>query len=89
MKAVEQKKVATEKSPNTAKLLKIGELAKITGENVPTIRYWTTEGLLEVVKYTPGGYQLYHSKMIEQVKKIRQLQKEKRLTIRELKAKLT
>ncbi|MDO8497415.1 MAG: Fic family protein [bacterium] len=66
-------------------LLKIGELAKMTEETVPTIRFWTNEGLLRVKKYSPGGYQLYHQDMIHRVKQIRTLQSEKRLTIEELK----
>lgn len=87
LKALEQKELnGTEDLSTVAgKLLKIGELAKATGENVPTIRYWTQEGLLEVAEHTPGGYQLYDEEMIERAKKIRQLQKEKRLTINELK----
>jgi len=66
-------------------LLKIGELAKKTRETVPTIRYWTKENLLKVSKLSPGGYQLYSQEAIKTVKKIRRLQKEKRLTIKELK----
>lgn len=67
------------------KLMKIGEVAKLTGESVPTIRYWTHEGLLSVAEKTKGGYQLYDKKTLSRVKKIRQLQSEKRLTIAELK----
>lgn len=69
-------------------LLKIGELAKVMGETVPTIRYWTKEGLLHVTKYSPGGYQLYSQTEIEIVKKIRKLQEENRLTITEIKRSL-
>ena len=83
LKAVEQKE--THQLLRLEKFLKIGELAKASGETVPTIRYWTTEGLLRVASRTPGGYQLYAPAMIELAKKIRQLQKEKRLTIAELK----
>lgn len=72
----------------TRKLFKIGELAAASGESVPTIRYWTKEGLLGVADHTKGGYQLYEEAMIEQVKTIRQLQREKRWTIQELKEKL-
>ncbi len=70
------------------KSLKIGELAKITEESVPTLRYWTQEGLLVVKEYTPGGYQLYDQTMIERVKTIRRLQNDQRLTIEEIKKKL-
>jgi DNA-binding transcriptional MerR regulator len=70
------------------KLLRIGQLAKQTGELVTTIRFWTTEGLLVVKEYSQGGYQLYDPAMIERAKKIRQLQNEKRLTIAEIKEQL-
>lgn len=66
------------------KLLKIGELAKATQESVPTIRFWTQEGLLQVVEHTESGYQLYDESMVKVVQKIRSLQKEKRLTIQEI-----
>ena len=71
-----------------SKLLKIGELARKTNETAPTIRYWTNEGLLEVADYTKGGYQLYGQSMINRIKKIRQLQEEKRLSIAEIKKEL-
>ncbi len=67
------------------KMLKIGKLAKALNESVPTIRHWTREGLLEVAKYTPSGYQLYDYSMVARAKKIRQLQRDKRLTISEIK----
>ena len=68
-----------------SELLKIGKLAKETGETIHTLRYWTKMGLLKVSKYTEGGYQLYSPDVIKQIKKIRILQKEKRLTINEIK----
>lgn len=73
------------KNIKKTKLLKIGELSKASGESITTIRYWTKEELLEVKDYTKGGYQLYEPVMIERVKKIRQLQKDKRLTLKEIK----
>ena len=69
------------------KLLKIGELAKATRETNATIRYWMKEGLLEVAGYTRGGYQLYKHNMINRVKDIRRLQKEK-LSLIEIKNRL-
>lgn len=71
-----------------AELLKIGELAKETGETIHTLRYWTKSGLLEVTKYTEGGYQLYSPFMIKRAKEIRRLQKEKRLTLAEIQKKI-
>ena len=69
-------------------LLKIGELAKITGETIHTLRYWTNMGLLEIADVTPGGYQLYSPDASQKVKRIRKLQQEKRLTIEEIKGHL-
>lgn len=66
-------------------LLKIGELAKVTGETIHTLRYWTKMGLLAVADYTQGGYQLYSPDATQKVKQIRKLQQEKRLTIEEIK----
>lgn len=75
-------------TPTSGKLLKIGELAKTTNETIHTLRFWTQKGLLQVKGYTKGGYQLYEPSMVKRIKKIRQLQKEKRLTIAEIKKKL-
>lgn len=69
-------------------LMRIGALAKHTGESNPTIRYWTKEGLLEVADTTASGYQLYSRSMIDRIHLIRELQSQ-RLTIKEIKAKIT
>jgi Fic family protein len=82
---IEKEKTQPQTPPKAKKLLKIGELAKLVDESVPTIRYWTQEGLLEAAGHTPSGYQLYSEKMTERAKEIRRLQKGKRLTIKELK----
>ncbi len=66
-------------------LLKIGELAKLVGETVPTIRHWTKEGLLGVSRYTKGGYQLYSQNQVDVVRKIKTLQDKDRLTLAEIK----
>jgi len=70
------------------KLLRIGQLAKQTGELITTIRFWTKEGLLVVKEYSQGGYRLYEPSMIERAKEIRKLQSEERLTINEIKEKI-
>lgn len=71
------------------KQLKIGELAKLTVEPVATIRFWTKSGLLPLSGHTKGGYQLYNQAAANRVKLIRHLQQEKRLTIKEIKKKLS
>jgi len=77
-----------EKKEIAKKLLKIGELAKMTKESVPTLRFWTKEKLLIVKDYTRGGYQLFDQSMIKRVKEIRSLQEKERLTIAEIKERL-
>jgi len=72
---------------DTDELLKIGELAKAAGETVPTIRYWTKEGLLEVAEVTESGYQLYAADMAQRCEQIQTLKRE-RFTLEEIKRKL-
>lgn len=83
-----QSNKGTEFLSGKKQLLRIGELAKETRETVPTIRHWTETGILEVAESTPKGYQLYLRSMIEKVKEIRRLQKEERLSLREIKNRL-
>jgi Fic family protein len=85
LNAVEPKDSPKEEMGKEGDLLKIGELAKETRETVPTIRYWTQEGLLAITNYTAGGYWLYDPSMTNRVKEIRRLQSEKRLTLAEIK----
>jgi Fic family protein len=68
-------------------LLKIGTLAKAAGQTVPTIRYWTSLGLLHAAEVTDAGYQLYALAMIQRAEKIQQLKRE-RLTLEEIKKRL-
>ncbi|MFH0801815.1 MAG: Fic family protein [bacterium] len=82
LEAIEQKE---ERPPRRkALLLKIGEVSKMSGESVPTIRFWTKEGLLYSSSQTPGGFQLFSEDALKKIKEIRRLQKEKRLAIREI-----
>ena len=69
-------------------LLRIGKLAKQTGENVSTLRFWLSSGLLDVSETTPSGYQLFSPAMITRVEEIKKLKAE-RFTIREIKKKLS
>jgi len=68
-------------------LLRIGQLAKETGESTATIRYWTKEGLLLVSDVTEAGYQLYSPRVVNRIAKIRELQSQ-RYTLKEIKEKL-
>ena len=79
LESVEPKEI---KNTIPEKLLKIGELAKMANESVPTIRYWTKEGLLHVAELSNGGYQMYSLDMIKRIKQIRFLQKKNDLLLR-------
>ena len=68
-------------------LLKIGALAKAVGVTVPTIRYWTAFGLLDVAEVAESGYQFYAAEMVARARHIQQL-KAQRLTLEEIKARL-
>jgi len=69
------------------KLLRIGQLGRLTGETNATLRYWTKEGLLEVAETTGAGYHLYDPAMAERCREIRRLQGE-RYTLNEIRGKL-
>lgn len=64
---------------------KIGELAKLSNEDVATIRYWTKQGLLNIFNVTKSGYSMYSVDSLSRIKQIRYLQTEKRLTLSEIK----
>jgi Cd(II)/Pb(II)-responsive transcriptional regulator len=54
-----------------AEQLKIGELAKQTGSQVETIRYYEREGLLPAPARSGGNYRLYGSAHVERLQFIR------------------
>jgi Fic family protein len=58
-------------------LLRIGQLAKLTGEPHATLRHWMKEGLLEFSETTGAGYQLFDPEMVDRAKLIRHLQSER------------
>lgn len=69
---------------NDEQLLKIGGLAKVSGESSSTIRHWTKEGLLEVAETTESGYQLYAADMVQRIQEINELKKQ-RYSLKEIK----
>lgn len=69
--------------PQEDKLLKIGQIAKLCGETVPTLRFWTKEGLIPIAEITPAGYQLYAKETMNRIRTIQHLKKQ-RLTLREI-----
>jgi Fic family protein len=69
-------------------LLKIGELAKKTGESIATLRHWVKEGLLEPQSATESGYMLFNSNMIDRCRQIQYLKKQ-RFLLSEIRSKLS
>lgn len=54
-------------------MMRIGELAQATGENVRTLRYWTDEGLLDAER-SESGYRTFHPGAVDRVAFLRQAQ---------------
>ena len=75
------------KMPAEEKLIKIGDLARLAKESVSTLRYWSDQGLLPISDISASGYRWYKTSSLKRVQQIRKLQS-KRLTIKEIKAKL-
>ncbi len=63
--------------------LRIGQLAKETGERVSTIRYWTTMGIIEPAGKTSADYMIYSSDVLDRIKKLKDL-KAQRYTLDEI-----
>ncbi len=63
--------------------LRIGQLAKETGERVSTLRYWTGLNLLETAGKTSADYTLYSSEVIPKIRRLKEL-KEQRYTLDEI-----
>ncbi|MEU0896198.1 MerR family transcriptional regulator [Streptomyces massasporeus] len=54
-------------------LLTIGELARVTGLTVRTIRYWSDEGALPPAGRSAGGYRMYDAASVARLELIRTL----------------
>ena len=78
---------SAEEDVDAGGLLRIGGLAKVVGVTVPTIRFWTSEGLLEVAEVTASGYQPYSREMVGRCDAILKL-KRQRFTLAEIRGRL-
>jgi Fic family protein len=73
-----------ENEKQQTKLYKIGQVAKLSNEQIPTIRHWISLGLITPFITTKSGYVLFNDEVFSLIKQIRFLQKEKRLTLDEI-----
>lgn len=71
------------------KPLKIGQLAKAAGISASAIRYYVEQGLITPEGHSEGGFMLFNQRVVEKIKEIKRLQKEERLSITEIKRRLT
>jgi DNA-binding transcriptional MerR regulator len=70
-------------------LLRIGEVAKVAGVPLSTVRYYTDIGLLKVASHTKGGYRLYdREEALSIIRKIKPVV-DKRRTLMQIKEDLT
>lgn len=70
-------------------LLKIGELAKRFSVLPSTINYYTREGILPSAGRSQGGYRLYRPEQaLAILRKVEYLQRQKRLSIAEIKKRI-
>jgi DNA-binding transcriptional MerR regulator len=66
--------------------LKIGELAEASGVPVPTIKHYLREGLLPEPVKTSRNMAYYRPEFVERIKLIKQLQEERFMPLRAIKA---
>jgi Fic family protein len=71
------------------KLLKIGDLAELAEVPIPTIRYYIRQRLIRPTTKTQGGFMLFVPQIADRIRTIKKLQKEDRLTIKDIRRELT
>ncbi|KKR47751.1 MAG: Fic [Candidatus Curtissbacteria bacterium GW2011_GWA1_40_16] len=70
-------------------LLQIGKIATLANVAIPTVRYYLEQGFIKPETKSKGGFMLFDPKVVEKIKEIKRLQKEERLSIAELKKRLS
>ena len=86
LKALEGHTVGMLFSKKPKNHFRIGEVAKQANESVPTIRFWTQQGILIPIGSTNAGYAIYDESAIELARKIRLLQETTKMSLNEVKA---
>jgi DNA-binding transcriptional MerR regulator len=65
--------VSTSRKPQD-RVLKIGELAKLSGVGIETLRFYERQGLMDVITRTESGYRLYQTDALERLEFIKRAQ---------------
>ena len=69
----------------TAPLHFIGTVAREAGVSIPTVRYYVSCGLIRPAQKSKGGFMQFDATTAIRIKKIKQWQRQERLTIEEIK----
>lgn len=69
-------------------LLRASHIARDIGTLPSTIKHYRRIGLLSPVSTTPGGYHLFDATALETAREIRRLQRDERLSLDEIAARL-
>ncbi|MDP1722268.1 MAG: Fic family protein [Candidatus Gottesmanbacteria bacterium] len=69
-------------------LLFIGAVAKESMVSIPTVRYYVSQGLIRPTQKSQGGFMQFDPSIAIRIKQIKKWQREERLTIEEIKARL-
>jgi DNA-binding transcriptional MerR regulator len=68
----------------TARLLRIGEVARRCGVSTRTLRWYEETGLLQPVSSTEGGFRLYDESVVDRVQRILRLRDSVHFTLEEI-----
>lgn len=69
-------------------LVFIGTVAAEASVSIPTVRYYVSQGLIQPVQKSQGGFMQFDPSTAQRIKKIKQWQREERRTLKEIKARL-
>lgn len=74
MRRVIFKRVSTNDEPHSKRLLKIGEVAQLSGIGIETLRFYEKSGLLDKPVRTESNYRLYGEVVLERLSFIKRAQ---------------
>ena len=70
-------------------LLQIGKVASLAHVAIPTVRYYISEELIKPDDKSKGGFMLFSPKVVDIIREVKRLQKEERLSIAEIRGRIT
>ena len=67
-------KALAKDKPESNRRLKIGDVARLSGVGIETLRFYEKQGLLTHATRTPAGYRLYSQEVLERLEFIKRAQ---------------